>query len=301
MGPQSLTVAISHRTTLRYSETFPLSYNEVRMRPRDRANQLVLAFALLSSPVAAPCNRVDFYGNFVHRVDVTTPHNALELCVEAVVENGEVQAGRPAPWLEDQLDRDPHVEFALPSPRVPLSSAIETLVREWAGDDRSFDALAALSSRITREFRYVTGATTVDSSIDDLLAGGAGVCQDFTHLFLALARHAGWPARSVRGYLGPVGDQTSAVGETHAWAEVCGPDRRWVGLDPTQGDRTGPQHIRLAVGRDYSDVAPHRGLFYGTAVGDRPEVSVRVTRMTPQQAAVVHRGNAVQWQQQQQQ
>jgi transglutaminase-like putative cysteine protease len=301
MGPESLTVAVSHRTTLRYSETIGLSYNEVRMRPRDRGNQRVLAFALLSAPAAVPRSRVDFYGNFVHRVDVTTPHDILELSVEAVVENGDVRRRRPAQWQPDQLERDAHLEFALPSPRVPLAGATRTLLQEWAGDDRTFDALAGVSARITAEFRYVSGATHVDSSIDDLLAGGAGVCQDFTHLFLALARHAGWPARYVSGYLGPVGDETTAVGETHAWAEVCGPDGRWVGLDPTQGDHTGPQHIRLAVGRDYGDVAPHRGLFYGTAGGDAPEVSVRVSRMSPQQAAVVHRGNAIQWQQQQQQ
>lgn len=301
MGAQPLTVSVSHRTTLRYSETLQLSYNEVRMRPRDRGSQRVLAFALLSEPRVVPRSRVDFYGNFVHRVDVTTPHDVLELSVEAVVENAEVEQGRPSSWAAAELERAPHLEYALPCPRVPLSSATRTILQEWAGDDRSFDALEALSSRITREFRYVTGATTVHSSIDDLLAGGAGVCQDFTHLFLALARHAGWPARYVSGYLGPVGDESTTVGETHAWAEVCGPDGRWVGLDPTQGNHTGPQHIRLAVGRDYGDVAPHRGLFYGVAAGDPPEVSVRVSRMSPQQAAMVHRGNAVQWQQQQQQ
>ena len=301
MGPQSLTVSISHRTTLRYSETIELSYNEVRMRPRDRGNQRVLAFALLSSPAAIPRSRIDFYGNFVHRVDLSTPHDALALSVDAVVENGDVRRRRPGSWARGQLERDAQLEFALPSPRVPLGAATRTLLDEWVGDDRSFDALVALSARIRSDFRYVTGATTVDSSIDDLLEGGAGVCQDFTHLFLALARHAGWPARYVSGYLGPVGDETTVVGETHAWAEVCGPDGRWVGLDPTQGDHTGPQHIRLAVGRDYGDVAPHRGLFYGSAAGDPPEVSVRVSRMTPQQAAVVHRGTAVHWQQQQQQ
>ena len=301
MGPQPLTFAVSHTTTLRYTETVRLSYNEVRMRPRDRGGQRVLAFAILSDPAAVPRNRIDFYGNVVHRVDLTSPHDQLRLTVEGVVENTEPARQTPSPWRTAALDRDPHLEFALPSPRVPLTASTAALLREWAGGDRTFDAVAALSTRITREFRYVPGATDVDSSIDDLLGGGAGVCQDFTHLFLALARHAGWPARYVSGYLGPTGDEAATVGETHAWAEVCGPDGRWVGLDPTHGERTGPQHIRLAVGRDYGDVAPHRGLFFGTAGGHPPEVAARVTRMSPQQAAAVHHGAAVGWQQQQQQ
>lgn len=301
MGAQSLTVSLSHRTTLRYSEAIPLSYNEVRMRPRDRGSQRVLSFALLSVPAAVPRSRVDFYGNFVHRVDVITAHSTLDLAVEAVVENGSVPQLRPPPWPGELLERDPRLEFALPSPRVPLEPATRTLLHEWGGDDRSFDALTALAARITRDFRYHNGSTTVDSTIEDLLAGGAGVCQDFTHLFLALARHAGWPARYVSGYLGPAADETVTVGETHAWAEVCGPDGRWVGIDPTQGTLTGPQHICLAVGRDYSDVAPHRGVFYGSGSGQPPQVSVRVSRMTPRQAAVVNRGAALHWQQQQQQ
>jgi transglutaminase-like putative cysteine protease len=152
----------------------------------------------------------------------------------------------------------------------------------------------------------MTGATTVESSIDELLAGGAGVCQDFTHLFLAMVRGAGWPARYVSGYLGPTGERTFVEGKSHAWAEVSGaevylPGAGWVGLDPTHGGFTGAQHLRLAAGRDYSDVAPHRGLFYGRAEGQRPEVLVRITRMARQQVDIAHRGAAVHWQQQQQQ
>ena len=89
---------------------------------------------------------------------------------------------------------DPRLEFILPSPRVPLGENTRTLWHEWNGDDTSFDSVLSTAQRIPRELRYVSGATTVESSIDDLLAGGAGVCQDFTHLFLAMVRGAGWPA-----------------------------------------------------------------------------------------------------------
>ena len=301
MGAESLSYAVSHRTTLRYSKAIQLSYNEVRMRPRDRGNQKVLAFALHTRPASVPRSRVDFYGNFVHRVDVTTRHDVLELQVDAVVENAEARRRKPSAWSRAHLERSPQLEFALPSPRVPLGGATRALLDEWTGRESDFDAMTALAEHLPTQFRYDTEATTVTSTLDDLLAGGAGVCQDFTHLFLAMARQAGWPARYVSGYLGPTGDQTEVVGESHAWAELCGPDGRWVGLDPTHGEPTGVQHIRLAVGRDYDDVAPHRGLYYGDAAGEPPEVTVSVGRMSEQQASTVHRGTAVDWRQQQQQ
>lgn len=302
MGPGALTFAVSHHTTLRYSEVVAPSFNEVRMRPRDRAGQRTLTFALLTSPTAVPRARVDFFGNAVHRVDVGEPHDSLRLAVETVVSNSPPRRRHALrPWLPEALERDARLEYVLPSPRVPLDAATAALHDEWIGDDRTFDALLELSTRIPRVFRYVTGATSVDSTIEELLRGGAGVCQDFSHLFLALARHAGWPARYVSGYLGPAGEHESTAGASHAWVEVCGADGTWVGLDPTHGGPIGPHHLALAVGRDYGDVAPHRGVFYGDALAAAPEVTVRVTRMSERAAETAERGAVLHWQQQQQQ
>jgi transglutaminase-like putative cysteine protease len=301
MGSESLTYAVWHHTTLRYTDSVALSFNEVRMRPRDRGSQRTLSFSLLTNPSAVPRSRIDYFGNYVHRVDVTTPHEILEFVVDAVVQNSEPRRRRLPEWSADVLGSDPRLEYVLPGTRVPLAPVTRDLWKEWNGDDVSFDAVLATAQRIPKELRYVSGATTVESSIDDLLTGGAGVCQDFTHLFLAMVRGAGWPARYVSGYLGPAGEQTFIEGQSHAWAEVCGANGRWVGLDPTHGGFTGVQHLRLAAGRDYSDVAPHRGLYYGTSEGARPEVLVRITRMSHQQVETVQRGVAVHWQQQQQQ
>jgi transglutaminase-like putative cysteine protease len=301
VGAESLTYAVWHHTTLRYTNPVALSFNEVRMRPRDRGSQRTLTFSLLSNPAAVPRSRIDYFGNYVHRVDVSGAHDRLEFVVEAIVENSEPRRRRLPAWSMETLAADPRLEYILPTSRVPLTAVTRNLWSEWNGEDRSFDAVLATAERIPKELRYVTGATTVESSIDDLLAGGAGVCQDFTHLFLAMVRGAGWPARYVSGYLGPSGDETFVEGQSHAWAEVCGADGRWVGLDPTHGGFTGAHHLRLAAGRSYSDVAPHRGLFYGNAAGAPPEVLVRVTRMSSQQVETVHRGTAVHWQQQQQQ
>jgi transglutaminase-like putative cysteine protease len=301
VGAQPLTFAVTHRTTLRYSDTVHASYNEVRMHPRHRGGQRVHTFTLVSDPAAVPRSRIDFYGNVVHRVDVAAPHQVLQFSMQSVVSTAEPRRRRPDPWPQGILERDPNYEFALPSPRVPLDASTLALLHDWVGDDRSFDALVELGRRIPTEFRYVTGATTVDSSIADLLDGGAGVCQDFTHLFCALARHMGWPARYVSGYLGPKPEVMEVVGESHAWAEVCGTDGRWVGIDPTHGVLVGGTHIRLAVGRDYGDVAPHRGLYFGGATGATPDVVVKVARMSSTESLATHRDGPMERQQQQQQ
>jgi transglutaminase-like putative cysteine protease len=302
MGAERLTYSVSHHTALRYSEPVVPSFNEARMRPRARGSQKTVAFALTTSPRVVPRSRVDYFGNYVHRVDIGVPHDTLEIAVEAVVESVAASAPPSArPWNAQLLGRDPRLEFALPSPRVPFGGEPAALWREWTGGDRSLDALLACAERIRATFRYVAGATTVDSSIDELLRGGAGVCQDFTHLFLALARSAGWPTRYVSGYLGPAVDGETAHGASHAWAEICGADHRWVGIDPTHGGATGAEHLRLAVGRDYGDVAPHRGLFFGSAKASPPEVHVRVTRMPAVAAFAVERTADMQWRQQLQQ
>jgi transglutaminase-like putative cysteine protease len=298
MGPDTLTYSVQHDTILRYSDTVLRSYNEVRLRPPDRGKQRTLSFALSSDPMTISTSRVDYYGNIVHRVDVTTRHRELGLRANCVVQSDPVTVRPPAPWDPAVLQLDPRLDYALPSTRVPLDDSTRSLMWEWCGGDRSFDALLHVADRICAEYRYETGATTVRSSIDDLLTGGAGVCQDFTHLFLAVARHAGWPARYVSGYVGPREDEDTVDGQSHAWAEVCGPNGRWLGIDPTYGVQAGQHHVRLAVGRDYGSIAPHHGVFYGTAVAAPPEVSVRVTRVHGDPAEMPERLTSMVWNQQ---
>jgi transglutaminase-like putative cysteine protease len=297
VGAATLTYAVQHTTVLRYSHMVIRSYNEVRLRPPDRGTQRTLSFALRSDPMTESASRVDYYGNIVHRVDVTTRHRALSLRADTVVQNDPVRLRPPTPWAPGALQLDPRLDYALASPRVPLGGSTRTLLDEWCGDDRSFDALLHVADRIRTEYRYDKSATTVQSSIDDLLSGGGGVCQDFTHLFLAMARHAGWPARYTSGYVGPKDDEETIEGQSHAWAEVCGTDGRWLGIDPTHGGQVGQHHVRLAVGRDYGSVAPHHGLFYGDATGAPPEVTVRVTRVAGRAAEMPDRVTTI-WNQQ---
>jgi transglutaminase-like putative cysteine protease len=122
-----------------------------------------------------------------------------------------------------------------------------------------------LSEQIHDAFDYDTEATEVDSPIDHTLEMGRGVCQDFSHIFIACARLIGIPARYVSGYLHhrEDGDQRSSPAATHSWVETFIPSLGWVGFDPTNGMLAGERHIRVAVGRDYNDVPPTRGVFKG--------------------------------------
>ena len=278
MDPGRLTFRIRHRTTLDYSDAVGPSYNEVRLRPRDGGTQRLAAFSLVTTPPSLPRPRNDYYGNVAHRVDVEELHDRLDIVAEATVTVRVTTMQAPVSWAPETLAVDPRLEFVLPSPRVPLGGAATALWRDWSGGDRSWDALFQCAVRMRSEFGYVTGVTTVDTSIDEFLVARSGVCQDFTHLFLAMSRSAGWPARYVSGYLGPPPDQTTARGASHAWVEICGNDGRWVAVDPTHGGVARPDRVVLAVGRDYDDVAPHRGLFFGAATAQPADAAVEVSR-----------------------
>jgi transglutaminase-like putative cysteine protease len=146
------------------------------------------------------------------------------------------------------------------------------------GDD-PLTTLRQLMSEMYARFEYCPQSTHVDSPIDEALRTQRGVCQDFSHIFIALARHLGIPARYVSGYLfRDVGaTDRSSDGATHAWAEAFLPDIGWVGFDPTNNLIAGERHVRVAVGRDYADVPPTRGVFKGvSSVRSDLSVSVRV-------------------------
>jgi len=120
-------------------------------------------------------------------------------------------------------------------------------------------ALDELTLAISSAFTYDRTVTNVYSSVDDVLTLRAGVCQDFAHLLVAVARAMDVPARYVSGYIHTPGEKVVAA--SHAWAEAWVPGRGWIGFDATHPVRTTPHHVRLAVGRDYTDAAPTRGVY----------------------------------------
>jgi transglutaminase-like putative cysteine protease len=287
--PGSGVVQYSVRHVTRFVYTAPISESimEVRMQPRTDGAQHCLRFDLSTVPRVRPFTYRDFLGNIVHHFDVPGRHSRLTITAETLVA---MSARDPLPerlsdsaWDElDAAAAGDEQSDALAASRFTRATA---LLLEFARElevDRSSDPLTVLHT-LTRQlydrFAYVPYATHVDSPIDDALDARAGVCQDFAHIMIALARSLGIPCRYVSGYLSPNPDapDRSLAGATHAWVEAWLPGLGWIGFDPTNNALAGPRHIVVAIGRDYGDVPPTRGVFKGEAQSELAvSVAVRV-------------------------
>jgi transglutaminase-like putative cysteine protease len=261
---------VVHTTRYKYSGPIAETVMEVRLRPMDGNGQRCLKFDLDVSAGIKPRDYRDGYGNSVHYFNLVRPHTRLSITSTSVVETGlDLDADAGEELVHDFL------RFRSPVKDVPG-------VRELAGRHPISDpasgpsveqALDELTLTISREFAYDRAVTNVYSAVDEVLELRAGVCQDFAHLVIAAARAMGVPARYVSGYIHTPGGRGSASA-SHAWAEAWVPGRGWVGYDATHPVRTSENHVRLAVGRDYSDAAPTRGIYVGSATGTM-EVRVR--------------------------
>jgi transglutaminase-like putative cysteine protease len=270
--------AVRHITKFRYSAPVTESVMQVHMQPRREGTQHCLAFELSTDPRARITACRDYMGNIVHHFDIPAAHTQLTITAQAVVtilpSPPAPDALDPAAW--DELDAlvaaGDYAEMLVPSHFARPTS----LVRELAAElriERRGDPLALLRE-ITRgvheAFEYAPESTSADSPVDHALRMRRGVCQDFAHVTIALVRELGIPCRYVSGYLyRPVdANDQPRTGATHAWVEALLPRLGWVAFDPTNDSVGGGNHIRVAVGRDYADVPPTRGVFKGRAETD---------------------------------
>ena len=284
--------AVNHVTRFIYDSPISESIMEARMQPRSDGHQRCLRFVLTTTPQAHVMSHQDHDGNTVHQFDIPARHSRLTLTAQALVE---CQEGEPVPshagpgvWseLRSLSDSGEFWEFLSPSTFVvptPLLEAFRTELRLEPGGD-PLVTLRSLMDEMYARFEYSPQSTQVDSPIDDALRERRGVCQDFAHIFLALVRPLGIPARYVSGYLfhGAGVSDRSSDGASHAWVEAFVPPIGWVGFDPTNNLVAEQRHIRVAVGRDYADVPPTRGIYKGTStVRSELAVSVRVGSVDP--------------------
>jgi transglutaminase-like putative cysteine protease len=282
---------IRHVTQYHYERPVRESLMELWMQPQKTARQRLISFELDLNPAAQVFSYADSFGNAVYHFDVPQPHDKLTIVARSAVET-EPPGERPdaldmGEWdrLRSEFVRGECFDFLRMHGFVETTEALNAFVDEHNLDDlRRRDPLTAmrmLSETIYQAFEYQPGVTDADSPIDLALSAGRGVCQDFAHIMLAVCRSWNVPARYVSGYLftdRDAGDR-SDPDATHAWVEVFLPSLRWVGFDPTNNMMTGERHVAVAVGRDYADVTPSRGVYKGDsdselAVG----VSVRRAR-----------------------
>ncbi len=278
---------ISHRTTYGYTAPVHESFNEVRLRPTSDETQTCLDFSLAIDPPATVIAFADYYGNAVHDFSIPYLHNHLSIeATSDVVTFADFSQPLAGP-KDDEIDRSPplaglptdaaftddHAEFLVPSTYVALDASTARLTAALRAQDPGASAYAflrAAAAFVRERLTYRIGTTTVHSRVDEVLAGGSGVCQDFSHVLICLYRHAGLPARYVSGYLGDIAESTAS----HAWVEAYIPPYGWVGVDPTSGGPCTGRHVRIAVGRDYADVTVVRGTYRGGTASDL-EVTVR--------------------------
>jgi transglutaminase-like putative cysteine protease len=283
--------SIRHKTRYRYGRPISESYSEVRMQPRSEGPQRCVQFELSTTPNARIQSYRDYLGNIVHHFDIPASHRQLTITAEALVF---LTPPEPLPskldddtWsqLDELAEAVENWDFLAPSKYARDTPLLDELARDVGALNRHGDPLSfvkMLNTAIYDHFDYAPQTTRVDSPIDEALAARRGVCQDFAHIFIALLRKLRIPARYVSGYLyhSREDHDRSEQDATHAWVEVLLPALGWVGFDPTNNLIAGQRHIRTAVGRDYADVSPTRGIYRG-----RGEVELEVgVRVAPSEA-----------------
>jgi transglutaminase-like putative cysteine protease len=276
-------IRVEHTTDYFYAGEVRSSYNEARISPLTTIDQLVLEADVEVTPAAKVYRYLDYWGSVVHAFNLSKPHDEMRVVGRSVVETSPPSAPPPLTSWDELADpnlEDDFAELLAPTSKVPEDPAlteIATQLRDGTTPDRAGDRIV---DWVRSLLEYVAGTTQVWTSALEAWSGGRGVCQDFAHLTLAVARSMGIPGRYCSGYLHP--DPTAGIGvtiegESHAWVELWTGD--WQGFDPTSGDPIGERHVLVARGRDYSDVSPIKGVLNG-APTSRLAVKVNLTRLS---------------------
>ncbi len=275
---------VHHHTRYRYDSEVSESTMEVRMQPRTDRQQRCLNFILEVWPHAQVLATNDCMQNAIHYFDIPRRHSELVLRAQALVL---VQESDPLPedleastWteLEDASATGQHWDWLTPSSFARPTALLSEFAEE-VGFGKSPDPLSAmfeLNQKIHAALEYTPQSTAVDSPIDTALENRRGVCQDFSHIMIALLRRASIPARYISGYIfqdSERNEEKDMSGASHAWVEAFLPGTGWIGFDPTNNTHVSDNHIRIAVGRDYADIPPTRGTYKGNA---RSELTVGV-------------------------
>jgi transglutaminase-like putative cysteine protease len=272
-------LSITHDTRYRYSGDAVESHMDLRLRPVSGDGQIVVQHRLDVRPDAQVRGYVDGFGNQVQYFNLLQPHNRLEIRSQLTVETGlgrGTEPTGPTPF-----------DFLLFRPPVTDTAGVRRLGRnvQLAEPDCPQEvegAMARLMEVIAGNFQYTPDVTTVTTDVDEVLRKRRGVCQDFAHLLIAMSRSLTIPCRYVSGYV-YAGSGEPVTGASHAWAEAWIPEKGWKSYDPTHPELGPDRYVRLAVGRDYRDAAPTRGVYTGSARSDM-EVRVDISPLPPRRS-----------------
>jgi transglutaminase-like putative cysteine protease len=266
---------VQHETRFAYSESVTESITEVRMEPASDADQSCHSFHLAVQPPADVARYQDGFGNRAHHFNILKAHQELRILAASLVETHprprDPRTSR-AVYPVNLEHADMEVWDFLKLGGLVRASARLGPVLEGLRPSLGMPAVEFVVDAghyICGHFEYARDVTLASSPVDDLLKHGKGVCQDFTHLMIAVLRSFDVPARYVSGYI----HRPNKESQSHAWCEAWVPDLGWFGIDPTNDRLVDDHFIKVAVGRDYTDVPPNKGTYRGRAV---ESISVRV-------------------------
>jgi transglutaminase-like putative cysteine protease len=291
---------LRHETRYQYQGLAALGYNLAWITPAETNNQHVLNHRVTIEPVPRFIDkRQDSFGNTYHYFEVQKPHERLRIISEATVQRQRLTDDifSTRAWEEACLRAPGNFatqtqlcDFCLASPLISLVDEITEYAQQSFTPGRPIlEALDEYNVRIHSDFRYEPGTTSVETPLTDAWEQRSGVCQDFAHIAIAGLRGLGLPAAYVSGYIltypAPGAPARSGADASHAWFAVWVPDTGWVQFDPTNRIRVNDEHIMVAIGRDYSDVPPVKGVCYGGGAQEL-HVSVEIKPVVVEQAAV---------------
>ncbi|MBU1374425.1 MAG: transglutaminase family protein [Alphaproteobacteria bacterium] len=275
---------LRHRTTYAYENAVSFARCVLRLTPRSSATQTVTESAITVTPEpSARLTRIGPFGAEIVTVTVDKPHKALVIEANSRIDvhvppPGDPDASQPWEAVRSRalntadLSPDGPASYLFATPRTPILPSITDYVRISFPPGRPIiAAVSELNNRINREFKYDPGATEVSTPVAQAFDARHGVCQDFAQIMIVGLRGLGLPVKYVSGYLRTIPPPGQARLEgadaTHAWVAVwCGDETGWVGFDPTNAILAGNDHLVLAIGRDYADVAPIDGVILASGV-----------------------------------
>jgi len=278
---------VRHVTRFEYAAAAIQGYSEVRKTPMDTALQRVLTTKLEVEPAVALRSYDDYFGSRVHYFNHLEPHEEVVVTAESVVETlssasyGVEYSPDPRPWQQRTAE---FMSWSASVPDLEQYAQIEHAVSTDLPSDGFLKELLALAHTFRARFRHDPDATHVHSTPEVLFEQGGGVCQDLAHAMLGVLRRAGVPGRYVSGYVYDTsrdvgGEHGPGSSASHAWVQAWHPALGWVGVDPSHRQLTDWRYVCVAVGRDYTDVQPIRGVFVGNHE-QRLSVEVTVSRLT---------------------
>ncbi|CAA9245650.1 MAG: Protein containing transglutaminase-like domain, putative cysteine protease [uncultured Chloroflexi bacterium] len=279
-------INLRHTTRLEYASDVLEGVMDVRLGPLSDNHQRWERYDLLVDPAGAVRRYADGFGNTAHLLTVVRPHSYVQVVAGGVVETLLSDPFAQPTSPPRPLSAAERYDFLSPSKLVDAVPQFAELAEPFR-PSREDDLLAAvrdMTEWVNHEYSYERGVTNVGTTAQELIDCRTGVCQDFTHVLLALCRAIDVPARYVSGYIVVTDDESTetiddvapgrtgrprtilrGAGESHAWVEAFIPTHGWRGFDPTNNVLASEQHVKMAYGRDYADVPPTRGTYRGPA------------------------------------